>query len=193
MHSEAKTVEEYLESLPEDRRASISAVRETIVANLADGYEETMNWGMICYQVPLELHPETYNGRDDEDGCPDHGHIIVAPAPIEIRAQVRFETNRHRIVGGSLPILEEVAAVLRANPQLRLVRVHGHADRGERGRARLARRRAARVREHLLSRGIEAARLEAEGHGADQPLGQIENHRATAVREHQYVVHPRRW
>ena len=63
MHSETKTVEEYLESLPEDRRAAISAVRETIVANLADGYAETMNWGMICYEVPLAIHPETYNGQ----------------------------------------------------------------------------------------------------------------------------------
>lgn len=62
MQSEAKTVAEYLESLPEDRRASISAVRDTILVSLPDGYEETMNWGMICYQVPLEIHPETYNG-----------------------------------------------------------------------------------------------------------------------------------
>lgn len=43
MRSEAKTVEEYLASLPEDRRAAISAVRAVILDNLPPGYAETMN------------------------------------------------------------------------------------------------------------------------------------------------------
>lgn len=63
MRSEAKTVGEYLESLPEDRRAAISAVRDVILANLPEGYEESINWGMIAYEVPLEVYPDTYNGQ----------------------------------------------------------------------------------------------------------------------------------
>jgi uncharacterized protein YdhG (YjbR/CyaY superfamily) len=61
MRSEAKTVEEYIKSLPQERREAISAVRNTIVQNLPKGYEETMNWGMITYQVPLEVYPDTHN------------------------------------------------------------------------------------------------------------------------------------
>lgn len=63
MQSDAKTVEEYLASLPEDRRAALQAVRETILGNLPDGYDEVMNWGMITYEVPLETCPDTYNGK----------------------------------------------------------------------------------------------------------------------------------
>ena len=63
MRSEATTVEEYLRSLPQDRGESISAVRQVILKNLPDGYEEMMNWGMITYQVPLETYPDTYNGQ----------------------------------------------------------------------------------------------------------------------------------
>ena len=63
MRSEAKTVEEYLAELPEDRRAAISTVRDTILAHLPDGYVETMGWGMISYEVPLAVKPDTYNGR----------------------------------------------------------------------------------------------------------------------------------
>lgn len=63
MRSEATTVEQYLAELPEDRRRAVEAVRETILANLPAGYEEAMNWGMISYQVPLEVHPDTYNGQ----------------------------------------------------------------------------------------------------------------------------------
>jgi hypothetical protein len=63
VQSKAATVEEYLESLPEERRAVVAAVREVILRNLPEGYQETMNWGMISYEVPLEKYPKTYNGQ----------------------------------------------------------------------------------------------------------------------------------
>ena len=63
VQSDAATVNEYLASLPPERRRAIEAVREVILANLPDGYEEAMNWGMITYQVPLETFPDTYNGK----------------------------------------------------------------------------------------------------------------------------------
>ena len=63
MRSDAATVEEYLTELPEERREAIAAVRKVILENLPDGYEETMNWGMISYEVPLATYPDTYNGK----------------------------------------------------------------------------------------------------------------------------------
>jgi hypothetical protein len=63
MRSEVKTVAEYLEGLPADRRAAMSKVRETILAHLPEGYRERMNWGMIAYEVPLEVYPVTYNNE----------------------------------------------------------------------------------------------------------------------------------
>jgi uncharacterized protein YdhG (YjbR/CyaY superfamily) len=63
MRSDAHSVTEYMAMLPEDRRAAIREVRGTILANLPEGYEEAMNWGMITYQVPLERYPDTYNGK----------------------------------------------------------------------------------------------------------------------------------
>ena len=59
--SEAKTVEQYLAELALDRRAAISAVRSVILANLPVGYQETMQFGMIGYVVPLDRYPVTYN------------------------------------------------------------------------------------------------------------------------------------
>ena len=63
MQSKATTVAQYLAELPEDRRAALTKVRKVIKQNLPKGYEEAMNWGMICYQVPLKTCPETYNGQ----------------------------------------------------------------------------------------------------------------------------------
>lgn len=63
MQSQAQDVEAYLKELPDERREAIAAVREVILKNLPAGYEETMNWGMICYEVPLSTYPDTYNGK----------------------------------------------------------------------------------------------------------------------------------
>jgi len=61
MRSEARTVAEYLGELPFERRAAISEVRAAILKTLPEGMEEAMYWGMITYQVPLSVHPDTYN------------------------------------------------------------------------------------------------------------------------------------
>lgn len=59
----AATVDEYLDELPDDRRSAIEAVRDEILVNLPEGMVETMRWGMICYEVPLDIEPDTYNGQ----------------------------------------------------------------------------------------------------------------------------------
>lgn len=63
MRSNAVSVEQYLSDLPDDHRTAIEAVRQTILENLPEGYEEVMDWGMIAYQVPLETYPDTYNKK----------------------------------------------------------------------------------------------------------------------------------
>ncbi len=63
MQSSATSVQEYIESLPEDRSDAISKVRDVILKNLPRGIGETMNYGMISYEVPLEVYPDTYNKK----------------------------------------------------------------------------------------------------------------------------------
>lgn len=59
--SKAKTVAQYLAQLPAERRAALARVRGVIRKHLPRGYRETMNWGMITYEVPLSRFPRTYN------------------------------------------------------------------------------------------------------------------------------------
>jgi Domain of unknown function (DU1801) len=61
--SSATTPDEYIASLPEDRRAAVATVREVVNRNLPPGYEEGMAYGMIAWWVPLETFPDTYNGQ----------------------------------------------------------------------------------------------------------------------------------
>jgi len=59
----AKTVDEYLQLQSPERRAELQEVRKVVLENLPEGYEEALNWGMITYQVPLSVKPDTYNKK----------------------------------------------------------------------------------------------------------------------------------
>ena len=61
--SAASTVDQYLASLPPDRRAAIARVRDVVNAALPRGYEETLQYGMISWIVPRSRLAETYNGQ----------------------------------------------------------------------------------------------------------------------------------
>lgn len=61
--SAAATVDQYLAELPAERREIVAAVREMILRHLPVGYQETINWGMISYEIPLAQYPTTYNGQ----------------------------------------------------------------------------------------------------------------------------------
>jgi hypothetical protein len=61
--SGASSVAGYLRELPPERRAALAAVRAMVRKNLPAGYRETMNWGLICYEIPLARYPDTYNGQ----------------------------------------------------------------------------------------------------------------------------------
>ena len=41
----------------------MSAVRDTVNANLDDGFAEGMEYGMVTWGIPLERYPKTYNGQ----------------------------------------------------------------------------------------------------------------------------------
>jgi hypothetical protein len=57
------TVDDYIDSLPEDRRIAIRAVREAINAKLPAGFEEGIVYNMISWFVPFTRLAETYNGQ----------------------------------------------------------------------------------------------------------------------------------
>ena len=61
--SAAATADQYLSTLTEDWRASISEIRKVILDNLPEGDLETVQSGMISYVVPLESSPKTYKGK----------------------------------------------------------------------------------------------------------------------------------
>ncbi len=104
----------------------------------------------------------------------------AAPAPkavltkerIELKETVYFETGKADVRPTSFPMLDEVAGILEKNPQVTKVVVEGHTDAS--GKAamnrKLSQARAEAVRAYLVSKGVDAARLEAKGYGPDRPI-----------------------
>lgn len=61
MQIKANTPEEYIAQLPKERQEVIQKLRKTILENLPEGFEETMNYGMIGYVVPHSIYPAGYH------------------------------------------------------------------------------------------------------------------------------------
>ena len=143
---------------------------------------------------PLEPGPTTNNGcpvkdrdgdsiTDDIDQCPDVPGLAPTGCPkkvlvvktgtsIQIKQQINFETNRATIKGGiSFEILDQVGAVLKSNPDIRIV-IEGHTDStGNAARnLQLSDDRANSVRAALIERAVDPPRLEAIGYGQSRPI-----------------------
>jgi len=116
---------------------------------------------------------ETINGIEDDDGCPDEGDIEVevTSEKVTIESKVQFGFDSAEIDPASFSLLNQVALTLKANPQLRRIRIEGHTD--ERGseayNEQLSQARAESVLEYLAGRGVSRARLEAKGYGESRP------------------------
>jgi OOP family OmpA-OmpF porin len=117
----------------------------------------------------IDQCPNTPAGREvDVVGCPVL--FAVAQAPLVLRG-VNFETGRSALTPDSYAILDDVAASLLAQSEVR-VEIGGHTDNtGSRAtNARLSLERAQAVKAYLAQQGVAPARMEVKGYGPDSPV-----------------------
>jgi outer membrane protein OmpA-like peptidoglycan-associated protein len=113
--------------------------------------------------------PEEAGG--DGDGCPSRTFVRFLDGQIEIFGKVQFKLGSAELDRKSGPLLDQIAAAMRANPQAHTIRIEGHTDDlGDAGfNQRLSEDRAANVRRALIDRGVDKGRLETRGLGETQP------------------------
>ncbi len=61
MRISANSPEDYIDQLPDNRKTVITKLREVINANIPEGFEETINYGMIGWVIPHSDYPEGYH------------------------------------------------------------------------------------------------------------------------------------
>lgn len=125
---------------------------------------------------------EIVNGVDDTDGCPDQGLVKLTKSKIEILDKIYFDFNKATIKPQSFELLNQVAFVIKQNPNIKGLRIEGHTD--NKGKAKynlkLSQARADSVVRYLVGQGVEPGRLEAKGYGDAMP---IEDNRTQAGRD----------
>jgi OOP family OmpA-OmpF porin len=98
--------------------------------------------------------------------------VVLTESSIKITDKVQFETGKSEILPVSFPLLDEVAGVLKDNPQIQQLQVEGHTD--STGSAainrKLSQARAESVMKYLKEHGIAASRMVAKGFGPDRAL-----------------------
>ena len=107
------------------------------------------------------------------DRCPDtpEGATVNEVGCWALRATALFDTNSSYIMGSATALLDEVVTILQKNPEMKL-EIQGHADNTGTPEYNLwlSERRASRVMEYLVSKGIDPERLTAKGYGSTQPV-----------------------
>lgn len=99
--------------------------------------------------------------------------VEVAANQITIADKVQFELNSSVIKPESFPLLNEVADVIKKNPQIKKLAVEGHAsaDGDAKMNEKLSDERAKSVRQYLIDKGgIKADMLTAKGYGDKKPI-----------------------
>ena len=121
------------------------------------------------------------NGFQDADGCPDALPDALAQLvgpDAKVAARVTFAKNKPKLDKDAKKALDEVAATLRKQPDVRL-RVIGYAGKGVTDD--LARRRAEAIKWYLIDAGIAADRLDTAAAPADTGTARIELQLAPAA------------
>lgn len=113
-------------------------------------------------------------GPAENQGCPAAKKqlVVVTREAINILDKVYFDTDKAKIQKRSFGLLDQVAGILTEKTWIKKLRIEGHTD--DRGKAAknqaLSTARANAVRDYLIKKGIDGARLEAVGFGQDKPV-----------------------
>jgi len=143
--------------------------------------------------------------RDDKDACPNEKGsadpdptkngcpkaVRVTETEVVILQQVQFDTGKATIKPVSDPLLNEVAGVLNEHPEITKIEVQGHTDdRGAKAlNTKLSQSRADSVKDALVKRKVDAARLVSKGYGPEQPIGDNKTEQGRqANRRVQFVI-----
>ncbi len=122
-------------------------------------------------------------GTKERDGCPVQEIKQETKEKVEYAARrIQFEFRKAVLLETSKKVLDEVADILSKNPEL-LLDVEGHTsnDGALNANMLLSNERANSVKNYLVSKGIDAARLAATGYGPTRPLNENRNEAERAV------------
>ena len=132
------------------------------------------------------------------EAAPEPAPIAAAPEPepapapepvkctpqmdtITVGAEKLFGFDKANLKDEGKAALDEAAAKIKANPEIKAVIVTGHTDRigSDAYNQKLSERRAAQVKDYLAAQGVDPSIIEAVGKGESEPVVQCTGNKAT--------------
>ncbi len=112
-------------------------------------------------------------GTIENQGCQDAQLVVIKEGQFTILEKVYFRNASHKLQPRSFNLLDNVAKVINAHPEWKLIRIEGHTDSvgNLNYNMKLSQKRAETVVRYLVGRGgVSRDRLIAEGFGPTRPL-----------------------
>lgn len=153
-----------------------------------------------------ENDPLEDRARSDTTGKTDTPAMAPVQDPISLKSEktyvetitlnIQFDTNKYVVKDIYFGELARFARVLKNHPDLKIT-LEGHTDNTGHAESNLelSRKRAGSVKDHLVSQGIDASRIEVQGHGQGRPIadnateeGKRKNRRTDATIEYEKTV-----
>ena len=145
---------------------------------------------LVCYTGKVELpvaqaEPQEFIVQKSVEPQ----ELAKVEEPLMVRARIHFDFNKADIKKEYIPLLKEVAKVLKENPNINL-RIEGYTDDiGTKAyNQRLALKRAMAVKDFLVKEGINPKRIQVVGFGKERyiaenttPIGRLTNRRTEFI------------
>jgi len=145
---------------------------------------------LVCYTGKVELPATQAELQEPVVQKPvEPQEPAKVEEPLMVRARIHFDFNKADIKKEYIPLLKEVAKVLKENPNINL-RIEGYTDDiGTKAyNQKLALRRAMAVKDFLVKEGIKPERIQVVGFGKERyiaenttPIGRLTNRRAEFI------------
>jgi OOP family OmpA-OmpF porin len=103
---------------------------------------------------------------------PKPERVTVKQDRIDINEKIMFDVDKATIKPESHGLLDEIAAVIQKNPQLKKISIEGHTDSdgSEKYNLKLSDERAGAVKAYLVEHGVTGDRLASIGYGESRPI-----------------------
>jgi outer membrane protein OmpA-like peptidoglycan-associated protein len=175
--------------------------KASLVRSLYDGYlsnyllakekvEVAKKQSLVCYTGKVELPVAQAEPQESIVQKPvEPQEPAKVEEPLMVRARIHFDFNKANIKKEYIPLLKEVAKVLKENPNINL-RIEGYTDDiGPKAyNQKLALKRAMAVKDFLVKEGIKPERIQIVGFGKERyiaenttPIGRLTNRRAEFI------------
>ena len=181
-------------------RLNGESVLPPVMLGESGSIEQELRFGTWRAMISAEDYGTTLTDfvvREDQEGLLEiqivlhQARVRLEEDELVILEKVHFDVDKDQVKPESLPLLQEVAAILLAHPELEKIEIQGHTDDqgDEKYNLDLSQRRVESVRNLLIVQGVDTSRLEARGYGESKPIAEGQSDEARAAnRRVQFVI-----